>query len=297
VEFSAVAQLRDALLASYPAAAWYGAPVVGVNRDDPAPAWGWLVKLLRTRTDWWPAVGVALQHAAQDGGDLARIALADFLDSYSESVVLLDWTAPIADRWPDVRAGLSLVTFGHPDHRLATIIAGQRAFWESQQGTEVSVERLGPGGRYLNVDVKTAADLEAVLARSAKAGKPWGAAGPWTWLLDELLFRHWMRPLLPAACARFGTGTDAEVRAALAWLVGEHDLWRYVDLLDGWRLRPPAWWDEPADTRPRGWRYPFRQWNVPGAKTLGEVALGYLYRAQGQAATHPVADLAPIPSG
>ena len=56
-QFSTVAELRDASLASYPDAEYFKAPVVGVNRDDTAPAWGWLATLLRTRTDWWAVHG------------------------------------------------------------------------------------------------------------------------------------------------------------------------------------------------------------------------------------------------
>jgi hypothetical protein len=280
-EFSTIAELRDVLLASYPGAAYLGAPIVLINRDDPVPAWGWLVKLLRTRTDWWPAAGIALQHAARDGGDLARIALADFLASYRESVVLLEWTEPVATMWPDVPAGQS----ADPDQRLGTIVARQRTLWDVRQDSVI------------HAATKAAADLEAELASDAKAGRPSGGVGPWSWLVIELLFHPEKQPWIPAACAKLAAGTDAEVRAVLAWFVEEHDLWRHLNLLEGWHQSPPPWWDEPADKRPRGWRFPFRRWNVPGAKTLGDVALGMLYRARGQTATRPIVDLAPIFGG
>jgi hypothetical protein len=296
-EFSTIAELRDALLASYPAAAFYGAPVVGVNRDDTAPAWGWVKKLLRTRTDWWPALGIALQHAAQDGGELARIALADLLESYQESVVLLEWTEPIARQWPDVRATTTGTALGRPDYRLATIVAGERKLWDEQQSADVEIEGLGPGGTYLAVDVKTAADLEAVLATSAKAGNPGDGEGPWSWLFTELLFHHGMQPWIPAVCAKFAAGSDAEVRAMLDWFFEEHDLWRCLDLLEGWSLSPPPWWNKSADTKPPGWRYPVRRGNVPDASTLGDIALGVLSRARGQAGTRPIVDLTPIFGG
>ena len=289
--FSSVSELRDALLASYPGAAYLGSPIVLVNRDDPAPAWGWLVELLRTRTDWWPAVGVALQHAAQDGGDNARIALADFLDTYQESVVLLEWTEPIASQWPDVRAGISGATFGHPDHRLATIVVGQRRLWDDQQSAKVEIEGLGPGGTYLAVDVQSEADLEALLAKSAAAGNREGN-GPWDWLVSELLFHHAMQPWVPIACAKLATGSDAEVRATLDWFSEQHDLWRHLDLLDGWSHTQPLWWSQPSDKKPAGWRYPVRT-HASSARTLGEVALAVLARARAQAATRPIVDLAP----
>jgi hypothetical protein len=295
--FSTIAELRDALLASYPAAAYYGAPVVGIHRDDTAPAWGWVQRLVQTRTDWWPAVGIALQHAAQDGGDLARIALADLLECYQETVVLLEWTEPIARQWPDVVAGKSGAAFGQPDYRLATIVVGQRTLWDSQRSTEIGIEGIGPGGKYLHADVNTAADLEALLATSAKAGKPSGGEGPWSWLLHELLFHHEMQPWVPAACAKFAAGSDAEVRAMLDWFAEDHDLWRCLDLLEGWSVSPPPWWNESVDTKPRGWRHPIREGHVTGTKILGEVAIGALSSARGQAGTHPIVDLAPIFGG
>lgn len=293
--FSSVSELRDALLASYPGAAYLGSPIVLINRDDPAPAWGWLVELLKTRTDWWPALGVALQHAAQDGGDNARIALGDFLDTYQESVVLLEWTEPIASQWPDVRAGLSGTTFGHPDHRLATIVVGQRRLWDGQQSAKVEIEGLGPGGTYLAIDVKSAADLESLLAKSAAAGNPEGK-GPWEWLVSELMFHHEMQPWVPVACATLAAGGDAEVRATLDWFFEQHDLWRHLDLLDTWTRTPPIWWTQPSDKKPPRWRHPIRT-QASSAKTLGEVALSVLTRARAQAATRPTVDLAPIFGG
>lgn len=293
--FSSVSELRDALLGSYPGAAYLGSPIVLINRDEPAPAWGWLVELLRTRTDWWPALGVALQHAAHDGDDNARIALADFLDTYQESVVLLEWTEPIASQWPDARAGISGTTFGHPDHRLATIVVGQRRLWDGQQSAKVEIEGLGPGGTYLAVDVKTEADLAALLATSAAAGNRDGK-GPWDWLVSELLFHHEMQPWVPAACAKLAAGSDADVCAMLDWFFEQHDLWRHVDFLDGLSRTPPRWWNEPSDKKPPKWRYPART-HASSAKTLGDVALSVLSRARGQAATPPIADLAPIFGG
>lgn len=42
-EFATAAELRAALLASYPDAADSGAPIVRRGREDVAPAWGWAI--------------------------------------------------------------------------------------------------------------------------------------------------------------------------------------------------------------------------------------------------------------
>lgn len=294
--FTNTSELRDALLSSYPDAAYFGAPVIGVNRDDTGPAWEWVIKLARMRTDWWPALGIALQHAAQDGGDLARGALADLLEAYQHSIVLLEWTEPMAALWPDARATCRGTTFGDPDYRLGTIVVAQRALWDpTQKESRISLEGVGPDGGWVVVDVKTQADLESLMAMSAKAGKHGdGGHGPWYWLLDELLFHHAMEPMVVAACAKFAGGTDAEVRSMLDWFADDHDLWRYIDLLEGWSRTPPPWWNEPAGVTPPGWRFPIRSSN---AKTLGDVALGALARGRDQAAKRPVIDLVPIFGG
>jgi hypothetical protein len=61
-------------------------------------------------------------------------------------VVLLEWTEPVAARWPDVKAGLSALTFGHPDHRLATIVAGQRRMLDWYVAHRVNPGRVALGG-------------------------------------------------------------------------------------------------------------------------------------------------------
>jgi hypothetical protein len=103
-EFSTASELRDSLLASYPDAACFKAPVVGRGRDDTAPAWGWAPDLIRTRSDWWPALGIALQHAVHDGGDLARTAFATLMADFRDVLALLPWTEPLAEALPDVLA-------------------------------------------------------------------------------------------------------------------------------------------------------------------------------------------------
>lgn len=294
---SSTSELRDALLKSYPDAAHFGAPVIGINRgDETAAAWTWLLGLIRKRSDWWPAIGISLQHAAQDGGDLARSALADFLESFQHSIVLLEWTEPIAKLWPDARATCRGTSFGEPDYRLATILAAQRALWnQSQNETRVAVEGIGPNGDWIVVDVQVRADLESLLATSAKVGKHGDRGeGPWYWLLSQLMFRPSLEPMVVGACAKLAAGSDAEVRAMLDWFFEEHDLWRYVDLLETWSRTPPAWWNAPTDIVPAGWRFPVR---AESAKTLGDVALRALDRARTQAATRMTIDLPPIFGG
>ena len=278
--FASISELRDALLNSYPGASYLGSPIVLVNRDEPAPAWGWVRDLLRMRTDWWAATGIAMQHAAKDGGDNARIALADFLDTYLESVVLLEWTAPIAAQFPDVHAGLSGANFGDPDHRLATIITGQRALWDGQKDAAVELDGLGAGGRDLAVHVKHQGDLESLLSTSAAAG-PRDGKGAWSWLVNELIFHPAFQPWVPSAFAQLSTGSDAERRALLDWYGEQHDLWRHVELLDRWQAAPPAWWGQPAGD----------------GRSLGDVAQVARGRAHAQAASTPIADLAPIFGG
>lgn len=294
---ASTSNLRDALLGSYPATNYYGAPVVGINRgDETAAAWTWLLGLVRRRSDWRPAIGTALQHATRDGGDYARIALADFLESFQESVALLKWTEPMAKVWPDVVATCRGTTFGRDDYRLATILAAQRNLWDLCQADScIGVDGIAADGSWLIADVREQAAFESVLATSARVGKfgPRGE-GPWYWLGKNLILRDWLEPMLVLACTKFASaGCDAEVRAMLDWFADDHDLWRYIDLLESWTHATPRWWNEPADVVPVGWRFPVR---ADGAKTLGEVALGALARARAQVAATMTIDLPTLDS-
>ena len=238
--FSAASELRDALLASYPDAAHYSAPLVAKGRDDTAPAWGWIEILLTTRSDWWPALGIALQHAAQDGGAYARIALADALEASQATIPLLPWTEPTAQQFPDATAPTHATGFGEPDWRLATIVRSQRALWRTQQGNEISAANIGPDGGWLTAQVHTPGDLEAMLAIAAR-GPTTDADGPWSWLVPHLLFHPQWGPWMPSLCAKFlGAGAvDVDVRAALDWYDEAHDLWRHIALLEGLARTPP----------------------------------------------------------
>lgn len=299
--FSTASELRDALLKSYPEAAYFrGAPVVSIHRgDETEAAWLWVERFMRQRTDWWPAIGIALQHAAHDGGNIARVALADLLERSRDSMVLLEWTKPLAKAWPDVSAQERGAHFGDPDYRLATILAAQEKHLEEMQKAAVSVGGLETDGSWLTVHVKTQQDLDALLATSARVGQrqsfdALATDGPWSWLRPELLVHAELRPMIVVACATFSAGSDAELRAVLDWFTDQHDLWRYVDLLEGWERAHPPWWNEAADTKPPGWKYPVRGWLAHHPKTLGDIALAVLARARTQAATPPILDLAPI---
>jgi hypothetical protein len=291
--FATASELRDALLASYPDAASFHAPLVAKGRDDTAPAWGWIERLLKTRTDWWPALGIALQHAARDGGADARIALADALEASPATIPLLPWTEPTARRFPDATASTRATGFGQPDGRLATIVEGQRALWNTQQGDEISAANIGPDGGWLTVEVTAPGELAAMLATAAR-GPTADADGPWSWLVPHLIFHPRWGPWMPDLCATFlaADAADVDVRAALDWYDEAHDLWRHVGLLEGLARTPPPWWTAPAATKPPTWRYPVRARS--GLATLGDVALAVLALAHAQAATPPVVDLPPL---
>lgn len=297
-QFASTAELRDALLGSFEDADYAGGPFVMVNGDDTAPAWSWVIDLVRTRSDWRASAGIALQHASNDGGDLAKQALAGLLANYRDSVVLLQWTTPLAHRWPDVRASSSGTGWGLPDRRLDAIVADQQRYWsEVTNGrTDVYLADYGPGGKAINAPLVDDASLRALLEKTAKAGRfPDGNKGPWSWLVSELLFSSWLPATLPNVLAAFTRGSDAEVRALLDWFADGCDLWRFIDLFESWRRTPPPWWNDAADTKPSGWRYNIRSAHWPNVKTLGDIALEGLKRAQAQAATPAVLDLAPLP--
>jgi hypothetical protein len=198
-------------------------------------------------------------------------------------VVLLDWTAPLAARWPNVKARSAGTTFGSPDYLLGTIVKGQRKLVEQANAGPISV-----GG--LSADIKSQADLEALLVKSAEAGTTGREDGPWGFLLSELLFRPELREWAQSAIEKLGS--QNHYAAALDWFSLQHDLWRYLDLLEQWASTPPLWWDHPRDSprADRNWRHPIRSidWN---AKTLGDVALAALTHARAQASSRPCNDL------
>ncbi len=294
-EFATAAQLRDSLLASYPAAGFFGAPVVDKGGDNLVPAWGWVVQLIRMRSDWWSAIGIALQHAVTNGGELARTALADLLAGYQDSLVLLPWTAELAATMPDVKARSSGTSWGEPDLRLETIVRDQTKFVAVLEETSAEAALLGhgKGETIIEAPLTNEADLRALLEQSAQAGQfPDGDQGPWSWLGFELRTRpQWIRTAFSRVVATLDHTNEPQVFAFLDWVFEEQDLWRFEPVLASWYKNPLAWANTAANKKPRGWRRTIRSSHWPEVKTLGDVTRVAMWRAQNQLATPPVLDL------
>jgi hypothetical protein len=293
--FASASELRDALLASFADADFAGGPLIVINTiaGDLRPAWSWVIDLLRRRTDWWLALGVALQHATLAGGEIARVALADLMANFTDSVALLEWTAPLAERWPEVRATSSGTGWGGPNLRLADILSAQRSYAVllAAEERQVILDGFGPRGpRRIGV-FRDERGLEELLAKTARSGRFYGTRGPWSWLSDELLLRPWIRGAMPRIAAAFADGPEPGRYALLDWLGEECDLWRFTDLLEGWRATPPPWWPEPARKKPPGWRHRIRPSFWREVQSVGDVALRLLALAHEQRTTPPVLDL------
>lgn len=296
-EFGTVEELRDALLGSYPDADYFGGPFIGCNRDDVMPAWGWVAELVRMRSDWWPAVGIALQHAATDGGELARTAMADLLAGFRDSIVLAPWTERAAQQWPDVKATGSGTGWGAPDLRLETIIRDRQRFLEHlEASTEVFLIGHGRAGKAISGPLTNEAQLCALLDESARAGQfPDGDKGPWSWLGFELMTRgEWLRAALFRAVLAIDAADQTSICALLDWFSEERDLWRFEPLLADWYAKPPTWATTAATTKPKGWRRTIRSSHWPEVETLGDVARQAFWRAKKQLATAPIIDLSQL---
>jgi len=276
--------IRDALLASFVDEAYAGGPFVMVGREDAQPAWLWAGEIIRTRSDWWQSVGLALQHAAHDGGDRERTALVDLLANERSSAVLLEWTEPLARRWPDARSTRSNTNWGGAQEaRLVDVIRDQRKYLDNGASDEREVV-IEENGKVRVFDLTSPAQLQDLLSSTATRGDR-GGHPPWQWLTDEVLFRPWVPTALPGIVA--GLTRDVEVCALLDWLSDGWDLWRFVAMLDGWRTTPPAWFAAPAKTKPPGWKRPVRPATWSSVKTLGDIALQLLTRARAAVAAPP----------
>jgi hypothetical protein len=295
-ELATASELRNRLLASYPEAGYFGAPVVDKGGDNVAPAWGWVVDLIRMRSDWWPSIGIALQHAVADGGHLARTAFADLLAEYRDSLVLLPWTAETAATIPDARARGTGTGWGAPDLRLETIVRDQRKYVEdlAASGSEVALLGYGKRGTLIEAQLADEDDLRALLQQTADAGRfPDGDLGPWSWLGFEMRTRgEWMRAAFSRIVVDLDETNEPRVLALLDWFSEEQDLWMFAPLLESWCARPPAWAMRPANSKPKGWARAIRGAQGPDVRTLGDVALAAMGRAKKQVATPPVLDLA-----
>ncbi len=295
-EFASASELRDSLLASYPEGKETGLPLVRVNREDTAPAWGWVKDLVVRRSDWWPALGIALQHAATDGGAIAQVALAELLAHVRESIALLPWTTPAAELWPDRRAVNAAATgWGRPEYRIDALIRDQTKFVTGARAGSAKAFLLnyGVGGTHITGPLTNEDELRALLVESARAGQsPGGTTGPWSWLVLKLLIDDaWLRPAFERIVTTIDHDNETMVFALLDWFFEEQDLWRFVQLLQSWHQQPPSWWAGPAETTPRGWQRNMRSAHWPNVKTLGDVATEALRRAKWQVVTPPVVDL------
>jgi hypothetical protein len=294
-EFGTTSELRDALLGSYPDAHYFGGPFVGCNRDDVLPAWGWVVQLVRMRSDWWPAIGIAIQHAATDGGELARTAMADLLAGFRDSIALVPWTEQLAHQWPDVKATSSGTGWGAPDLRLETISHDRQRFVEhlAAASDEAFLMGYGRAGKAISGPLTNEAELRALLDKSARAGQfPDGDKGPWSWVGFELLTHgEWLGAAFLRAVLAIDAANEASVFALLDWFSEERDLWRFEPLLADWYAEPPTWAKTAANTKPKGWRRTIRSSHWPDVETLGDVASQAFWRAKKQVATAPIIDL------
>ncbi|MBA2321329.1 MAG: hypothetical protein H0V89_09250 [Deltaproteobacteria bacterium] len=294
--FSTASELRDNLLASYPDAAHFRGPLVGRNREDTAPAWGWVRDFLLMRSDWRPALGIALQHAATNGGELAQTALVELLAHFKESFALLPWTAPMAELWPDRRTvSVAATGWGGPDYRLDAVIRDQKKHVVDVGAGKARAFLSGYGvdGKPIDGPLTNEVELRALLGASARAGQsPGGDKGPWSWLAIKFLFGDaWLRPAFVRIVETIDGTDQAMTFALLDWFFEESDLWQFSKLLEKWVADPPPWWATPSNTKPTGWKRTIRSSFWPGVKTLGDLATEALRRAKWQVVTPPVIDL------
>jgi hypothetical protein len=294
-EFATASGLRDALLASYPDAQYFGKPVAGTGRDGTVAAWGWVVELLRMRSDWHASIGISLQHAAKDGGELARIALADLLAGFRDTIGLFPWTSEMAGQWPDVRATTSGTGWGVPELTLQAIIRDQTKYLDvlKAASSEVLLVGYGKGGKDVSGPLTNEAELRALLDETARAGQsPDGDDGPWSWLGFELLTRdEWIRSAFSRLVVATDPADEPWIFALLDWFSEERDLWQLEPLLADWHADPPAWAKTSAKTKPKGWKRTMRSAHWPEVETLGDIARQALWRAKKQLATPASVDL------
>lgn len=298
--FASASELRDSLLKAFVDASYAGGPFVMVDPEHAEPAWGWVADLVRQRLDWWECAGVALQHAANEGGDLAKVALADLMANFLDSVVLLPWVEPLEKRWPDVHATKNNCGWdkGQVKPTLSEIVAAQKSHVASagKPDTRVILWQFKSGGKPDYADLRDPSDLESLLQLTAQAGRFPDLGGPWSWLHDEVRYRRsWLPDALPVTAEKL-VGDETIVRALLDWLFDGWDVWRFAPLLERWASRPPSWWSYAAKKKPSGWQRPMRPASYRSdARTVGDVAMRMLTKARHQLATPPVLDLPPLP--
>lgn len=297
VSVATASELRDALLNSYPDADHFRRAVVEIGYMGPyetVPAWGWIIDLIRTRSDWWPVIGIALQHAVKDGGEFAPTALVDLVGNFRESIALLPWTEPLAAQWPKVHAEFKETGWGAPDFRLETIIRDQKELLaKTRENYSVFLHGYGKRGEPIASPFTSEADLRVLLETTARVGWfPDGNNGPWSWLEWELLIgAAWLRPAFVHIVSTIANSPQSPMLwALLDWLFERRDLWQFVDLLEAWECDRPPWWSVDATTKPARWRNRIIS-RFGGANSLGDVVFSALWNARSQVATPPIIDL------
>lgn len=299
--FHSASELRDALLLALEEGKEYGQPLVRVGRDDDEPAWLFVGRLLRQRSDWLACAGLALQHAVRSGGPLAQKAFVDLLACDPITVLLLPWTGPLAAELGPLMGTRASTGWGVREGSSAPwldlVMQEQQRYFALLTDPARTVSPGGPQRRG-EVPLPDAAALESLLRKTARTGRfaptPWGT-GPWAFLHQELLFRSWVPEAVTRLLPALWSGTPAERAAALDFLADGQDLWRWRGPLLGMRDARPDWWTVPVSQKPEGWRRSLRPF-APGptrAETLGDLVSGLGKLAQAQADTPPLADLPP----
>lgn len=285
--FDSASTLKSALLASFVQADIdYGGsgkrPIIMYpdGREwSAAPAWGWTKFLLQTRSDWWPSLGIAIQHAVKENDAYGRLALNDILREGEfdwPALGILEWIVPLAE--------------GHDDD-LAKRIAELEVSWDKREEEGIASDEEGK-------KVNTEADVDPQLRLSALRGwtfELWGdiLGTPWDWLYFYSYVHRWLLPAAPKACAAFASqATERETWALIDYLLQSRDAWRHADLLAAWAANHPSWWDNAAEVMgPKGPHKP-KEWER--FDTLGGMASTAHGIALAQLATPPVLDLEPL---
>jgi hypothetical protein len=299
--FRTAAELRDALGEALAEGRRYGTPIIRLDRETEVGAWRWVGQLMKRRTDWHEAVGLALQHAVLDGDDLTRKAFVDLLACEVVSIFLLPWTEPVFEAMGDLEGTHTLTGWGLPEQgttsipRLERVIAAQKEYHRvlHEPGRDVLLEGFR-GPKSTDVSMSTPDDLRRHMRSSARRGRfvetEWGS-GPWSWLNHEVLFTDWVDAALDTVLPEFVGGSEEEVLALLDWLYDQQNLWRRKPVLDALEASAPPWWGQSASTRPASWQQSIRP--SFGFDTLGEVVQQLSKLAREQLDTPAVTDLKP----
>lgn len=283
--------VRDALAASFVDETYAHGPYVMVGPENDQPAWLWVVDIAEQRSDWWPSLGIALQHAVAAGGDRERVALADLMANRANAAVLVPWVEALAQQWPDAKATRSATNAGAADgFSLRGIVTDAKRHLANTSAADGTVVLDGDGHVRL-FPLTGQIDLRDVLLASSQLGDRRNEA-PWKWLHAELMYRPWIGPALDQILPVLHD--EPEVAAMLDWMFDGRELYRFAPLLASWDASHPPWWNWPADRKPKGWRHAVRRPYGEKGGTFGDVATALLVRARAAAAASPILDLSPL---